>query len=94
MIVFAEIGFDNIQRANGIGIAITGMLIVFTALVLISTFIALLPRVLNKLAALLPEEHEPVHTSTPPPIAADDAAVVAAIGYVLHLERQKRVQQN
>ena len=49
-------GIENITANNGIGVAITGMSIVFVALVLISVYIALLPKILNKLARIFPED--------------------------------------
>ena len=47
-------GFHHISAAGGIDLAVTGMTIVFTALVLVSLFIAGLPRVLPLINALLP----------------------------------------
>jgi oxaloacetate decarboxylase gamma subunit len=43
-------GFQNILNGQGISIAITGMLIVFIALSLISFFIYLLPKFLRVIA--------------------------------------------
>lgn len=82
---------QNVIEAQGFALSITGMVIVFTALTLISITIALLPRILEILAGILPAEgghRAPTPRTAPPPSApaasADDAAVVAAIGYVLH----------
>ncbi len=86
-------GFHNISQAGGIGLAVTGLTIVFAALVLVSLFIAGLPRVLPLINALLPvaEGHHGVATSlATSPTAASVATnalsdeVVAAIGVVLH----------
>lgn len=80
---------QNIIDADGFGIAITGMTIVFVALVLISLFIAALPHMLERLAPFLPPEKLPpgeLPQSTPEP----EEDVVAAIGYVLHIEAQNR----
>ena len=87
---------QNIIDAQGFALSITGMVIVFTALALITITIALLPRILEILAAILPAEDD--HRAPPPrtapapdaPAATDDnAAVVAAIGYVLHARAHK-----
>lgn len=72
-------GFENITANNGIGMALTGMTIVFVALVIISGYIALLPKMLKKLSHILPEEETPVNRSDPE--FADElrmAVVVAA----------------
>lgn len=81
--------------AKGASIAIAGLLIVFIALILISLFIAALPRVLGFVEAWLPEEeghgHSSVETSHPESFVPDDDAVLAAIGFVLHTEMQKQL---
>jgi len=67
---------QNVIDGNGIVISIAAMLIVFTALTLLSLFIAALPRFLKIVARVLPEEHP----AGPPPV---DERIVAAIGCVL-----------
>lgn len=42
-----SLNWDNVIAGNGIGITITGMLIVFSGLALISFFISVLPRILE-----------------------------------------------
>lgn len=89
-----EFNLQNIPEADGWAIALAGMVIVFSALLLISGFIAVLPRILQRLEGVLPPEKVPQAASpTKPPAAAkaeeSDEAVVAAIGYALHLERTK-----
>jgi len=83
-------GLQAIHDANGFGIAITGMLIVFVALIVISLFIRILPEVLNVLDPFLPEmtKHQdmPVNGTAQP---GEDQRMVAAIGYVLHEEMKK-----
>ncbi len=75
-----------------LGLAGTGLLIVFTALILISLFIALLPKILRVLAGVWPEIDEPqANTGHPESQVSDDAAVLAAIGFVLHTEMQKQL---
>jgi hypothetical protein len=67
------------------------MLIVFCALILISLFIALLPRILGVISQYLPETEEPHESlSHPESQRLDDDAVIAAIGFVLHTELQKQ----
>jgi len=78
---------QNITDGQGIELAIAGMLIVFTVLVLISMFIALLPKILRVVAQKYPERE--THPATPVPLGStDDEAVLAAIGYVLHARIQ------
>ena len=84
-------GFQNIAEAQGVAIAITGMVIVFSALALISFFIASLPRLLTSLADVLPDEPE---TVVPQPEQTtgmqdfSDPRVVAAIAVSLHEQRR------
>jgi len=83
-------GFHAISEGKGFSISVTGMLIVFFALTIISLFIRLLPVVLDLLEPILPR----LESHTQPPTAAerlptDNEKIVAAIGYVLHLEMEK-----
>ncbi len=77
---------------RGVSIAIAGLLIVFVALLLISLFIASLPRILEFVARYWPEvddshgRHGHAENSD-----SDDAAVFAAIGFVLHTELQRQI---
>ena len=95
MTLFAQAsGFDAISQANGISIAVTGMLIVFFALTIITLFIRLLPVALVRFQAYLPR----LEPHGQPPSAAerlpvDNERIVAAIGYVLHLEMEKATQR-
>ncbi len=74
---------------RGIAIAITGMAIVGFALLLIILFISALPKLLDFVARFVPEA-EDTHVrptsarSHPESQVADDEAVLAAIGFVLH----------
>ena len=83
-------GFQAISRGNGVSIAITGMLIVFVALTVISLFIRMLPEILAWLGPILPKLEPHGH---PPTVAEqlplDNERIVAAIGYVLHREMEK-----
>lgn len=85
---------QNVIDAQGVALSIAGMAIVFTALTLISIAIVLLPKVLQRLAGILPAAHHGQLTARPAKAAApapttDDTAIVAAIGYVLHTRLQK-----
>lgn len=87
-------GFQAISEGNGISIAITGMLIVFVALTLISVFIRLLPIVLAKFEPILPRLES--HTQSPTSaerLPSDDKKIIAAIGYVLRMEMEKASQK-
>ncbi len=83
-------GLQGIAEGNGVAVSITGMLIVFAALVGISVFIALLPRLLEWLDPWLPPAG---HHHAPPPITEApkqaDESLVAAMGFLLHV-RAKR----
>ena len=88
--MLAEMSLQNIAEAQGVAIALTGMLIVFTALILISVFIAALPRLLASLEGVLGPEKEHHAAAAPRPSAsATEEQLVAAIGYVLHLRRSR-----
>ena len=89
-----RLGWANVQEQQGVAISIVGLSIVFSALVLVSLFIAVLPWILDKLSPWLPHVDES-HDS--PSIAEstvdDEKMVVAAIGYVLHTEMQKAMKK-
>jgi Na+-transporting methylmalonyl-CoA/oxaloacetate decarboxylase gamma subunit len=91
LLVNAQLVFDGSQR--GISIAVAGLLIVFTALLLISLFIASLPRLLEIFARAWPEVDEHHHwESHPESFLPENDAVLAAIGFVLHTELQKQLK--
>lgn len=86
-------GSDSSKLAEGAVQALVGLMIVFTALILLSLFIAALPRVLAMLSTVWPEVDEPAaNTSHTDSLVADDGAVLAAIGYVLHTEFQRQLE--
>lgn len=73
--------------------ALVGLMIVFSALIVISLFIAALPHMLDKLSVVWPEVDEPAGNSGhPDSLVADDGAVLAAIGFVLHTEFQRQLE--
>jgi len=81
--LLAELQFSlqNITRNDGFGIALTGILIVFIGLILISLLIALLPVLLGRLTPLLPQAAQQETHGT---AAAPSDKEAAAIAYVLH----------
>ena len=90
------IGLQMAEQGNlaskGTNIALAGLLIVFTALILISLFIASLPHILRWVANYWPEVEEPsAHAGHPESQVADNGAVLAAIGFVLHTEFQRQL---
>ena len=82
-------GFDNILEHQGLGIAATGMIIVFAALTLITVFIAMLPRILAlPMFGVPPDELQPVASRSR---STGEDEVAAAIGFALHqVELQKK----
>ena len=90
-----NISFQNVLDADGIGLAITGMFIVFSGLVLISIYIASIPGVLSRMENGFRKMKE---TRRETPKAARIAMVsggselseelVAAIAYVIRMERE------
>lgn len=82
-------GWENVAQYDGVSIAITGILVVFAVLSVISGFIALLPRLLARLNTVLPESPERHGTSQAAAsgnVESQDAAVAAAIGYAMYLK--------
>ena len=57
----SSFSYQNIIAGQGFELAFAGMTIVFTSPVLVSTFIALLPKVLMVINRLIPEVH--LHTA-------------------------------
>ena len=87
---FAPFRLANVSDGNAIAISITGMLIVFVALALITVFIGTLPRLLTALDPYLPAVQVHHHEAVPAEsLPIDEERIVAAIGAVLHHEMQK-----
>ena len=82
-----DAGYSNVVEGQAIEISITGMAIVFTALVFISLFLTYLPKVLAVLEPYLPEASHG-HDSPPPRTPRSDEELVAAIGFALHRCKQ------
>ena len=81
------IGWQRILDGQGIGIAFTGMFIVFLALAATSLCIALLPKVMAAIGDVLPERP---HNPTEPESSHDDEAVAAAVGFALDEKNNNR----
>ncbi len=80
---------QNIADGQGVSIAITGMVIVFFALSVISLFIAALPRILVKVAKRWPEKesHQASASVARPAVEGLSGELVAALGMALHHRR-------
>lgn len=81
--------WDNVVAGNGIAISVTGMSIVFVALILVSLYIALLPKLaafLNKIIPPAAHNHGPVANAPAPDVKAgpSEAEIVAAAVAYLH----------
>lgn len=76
--------YQNILDGQGFALALTGMTIVFIALLMVSAFIALLPRILVFVNRYIPEVH---HHAAPKARSRhgddDEEAIAAAIAYAL-----------
>jgi Na+-transporting methylmalonyl-CoA/oxaloacetate decarboxylase gamma subunit len=89
-------GFDNISAGNGFEIAITGMTVVFTGLVLVSLYIAALPRLLERAGRTGHREAprtKPAHATAGGRGASlgIDPDLLAAIGCVLQAEYEREL---
>ena len=76
---------QNIVDGQAVPISITGMIIVFCVLTLLSLFIAALPRILQLVSRIFPEKV--AHTakvSQPSANESRDEEAIAAIALVLH----------
>ncbi len=80
---------QNIIDGQGINIAITGMVIVFFALSIISIFIAALPKILKWVAVYWPEtdEHAVIGSALPATTRVVSDELVVAIAMTLHRRR-------
>ncbi|MDR4496961.1 MAG: OadG family protein [Candidatus Scalindua sp.] len=84
-----NLSIQNILDGHGVGISITGMVVVFAALALISTFIALLPAVLRIVNKIFPLGETP--HALPRSSDSLENEVIAAIGLALHTEMGKHI---
>jgi hypothetical protein len=93
-------GIDNIVAGDGVGIAITGMVVVFLGLLLTSAYITLLPRLFDWLErarsrreawreARRAGREARREALAPTPADAFDPDLLAAIAYVMDAERER-----
>ena len=84
--------WQNVIDGHGVSISITGMVIVFSSLAIISAFIALVPHILVVVNKFFPEAQEaPKKKAAPVAGVSDD--IVAAIGVALHCTLQPSQNQ-
>ncbi len=102
------VALERIRTDHGISLAISGMIIVFCGLALISLFISQLPRFLRALekAGWMPAPHGDGAHHVAKPVRAGsvlaaatpgeqlDAAMLAAVTLVLHAEAERAAGQN
>jgi len=84
---------DNIWEHDGIGIAVSGMCIVFTVLMLISLFISQLPRCLSLIDKVVPEkvqDQDDSVSAVATPSRSEEMSRIAAIGYAVYRSRRAR----
>ncbi len=88
-------GIHNIQEANGLGLLLTGMTIVFVGLVLVTMFIAIVPRAIR----FAEQSRRKVVRKAPAHAVADvvadatavlDSALLAAVGFVIQAEMENQ----
>lgn len=79
-----SMGWDNVVAGNGVGLALSGISIIFMSLLSISIFIRLLPRFLNLINRTRGDEPAPASVTAPAPLS--EAEKEAVIALVLHLE--------
>lgn len=91
-------GIENVLEGHGIGIAITGMVVVFAGLVLVSLFLTVLPRILERASGSTQPRPRPAATPVAAAVPARaksvlgmDADLLAAITYVLQAERDRQL---
>lgn len=94
LLIANAMGLDNIIAGDGFGIAITGMIIVFAGLLLISLYIASIPK-LFEWAGRQAERRKPRAQAADAgrmgqePMLFEDEALLAAVGYVIRAELEQ-----
>ena len=87
MVLGISLDFQSLMDSDGIVIAVTGLMIVFVALAMVSLFIKVLPNILNVVSLWVPECESPHGHSAdsiePDVHSEDDDEVLAAIGFGL-----------
>ncbi len=82
--MFSVMGVENIIDGQGVAVSVTGMLIVFFALMFISIFIAILPHVLKLVEKVFPEEEIEANKSLAP-----EESIIAVIAMALYEKKYK-----
>ncbi len=81
--------------SRGLSIAVTGLVIVFFALFMLTLFLAAMPHLSAVLDHYFPaHSHGRSASARPHSETADDTAVLAAIGFVLHHEYEKTIRES
>ena len=85
-LILAAISWDNVTQNDGLSIAITGITIVFIALVLITIFLYQLPKLVAIANRVFPEpEHSSTGSqSTTSSVSNDEDLIAAAIAVAHH----------
>jgi Na+-transporting methylmalonyl-CoA/oxaloacetate decarboxylase gamma subunit len=86
-------GFDNVIAGNGFEIALTGMSVVFTGLVLVSLFIAALPRLLDRAGRTTAPRLQPARAAASGRESSTgiEPDLLAAMGCVLQAEYEREL---
>lgn len=86
-----DFNWQHVIDGQGISVSITGMLIVFFALTLITVFIAVLPKILAAIEPIFPSKEDVVTAVDAPDTGVGvTEEVAAAIAFSIHLERLKK----
>ena len=83
--------FAEGDLVQGVIIAAVGLLIVFVALILITVFIAAMPKFLDFIGHLWPEVEEHHAFENVESDEDEEMELMAAIGFVLHTEFQRQL---
>jgi Na+-transporting methylmalonyl-CoA/oxaloacetate decarboxylase gamma subunit len=83
-------GLQRISDGNGVAVAISGMLIVFVSLALITLFITILPKIPGVSSETSAATSAGAAAQQPPIANADEDEKLVAIGYALHLQHRSK----
>jgi len=87
-------GWQNVVDADGLGLALAGMFIVFSGLVIISLYIAAMPRVFEWFGVNGARFRPRTRASDEgkldaEPMAWEDEELLVAVGYVIQMEMER-----
>ena len=74
-----SLDFANMAEHQGLALSVTGVIIVFAALAVISIVIAALPYMMSLLAKVIPEVTEPAHGGKKKKKKSDDEIAIAIV---------------